>query len=122
VHRAILSRYPHGIPKALNGVRGDAANAYVEVMASGGHLVDLPGEITAKKSGVRVDTSYVVQGDGRRLERLADMLDEFLRVEFSGVFDFEHAPQALTRVLAKHVRGKLELRIVEPAVEKKEAA
>lgn len=122
VARAILSRYPHGIPKALNGVPGDAANAYVEVMASGGHLIDLPGEITASKSGVRVDTNYVVQADGARLARLADQLDDFLRVEFSEVFDFERAPQALRRVLEKHVRGKLELRIVEHAAVKKEAA
>jgi hypothetical protein len=50
------------------------------------------------------------------------MLDDFLRVEFSEVFDFEHAPQALRRVLTKHVRGKLELRIVEHAAVKKEAA
>ncbi|MGZ5598658.1 MAG: NADP-dependent oxidoreductase [Usitatibacter sp.] len=122
VNRAILSRYPRGIPKALNGVPGDAANAYVEVMAAGGHLVDLPGEITATKPGVRVDSGYVVQADGPRLARLATMIDDFLRVEFSGVFDFEHAPQALSRVLAKHVRGKLELRIVEHAAVKKEAA
>lgn len=122
VKRTILSRYPRGIPKALNGVPGDAANAYVEVMAAGGHLIDLPGEITAAKPGVRVDTSYVVQADGARLARLADMLDDFLRVEFEEVFDFEHAPQALRRVLAKHVRGKLELRIVEHAAVKKEAA
>lgn len=122
VGRAILSRYPLGIPKALNGVPGDAANAYVEVMATGGHLVDLPGEITAAKPGVRVESGYVVQADGPRLARLATMIDDFLRVEFSGSFDFEHAPQALTRVLAKHVRGKLELRIVEHAAAKKEAA
>ena len=122
VRRAILSRYPHGIPKALNGVPGDAANVYVEVMATGGHLLDLPGEITASKPGVRVETSYVVQGDGARLARLAGLLDDFLRVQFEEVFDFEHAPQALRRVLAKHVRGKLELRMVEHAAEKREAA
>lgn len=122
VIRAILSRYPGGIPKALNGVPGDAANAYVEAMAAGGQLIDLPGDITAAKPGVRVDTSYLVQADGSRLTRLAEMLDDFLRVEFSGVFDFEHAPQALGRVLAKHVRGKLELRIVERAGAKREAA
>ena len=80
------------------------------------------GSSTAAKPGVRVDTSYLVQADGSRLTRLAEMLDDFLRVEFSGVFDFEHAPQALGRVLAKHVRGKLELRIVERAGAKREAA
>jgi NADPH:quinone reductase-like Zn-dependent oxidoreductase len=122
VVEAILSRYPRGIPKALNGVPSDAANVYVEVMAAGGHLIDLPGEITTAKPGVRINTSYVVQADGPRLARLATMLDDFLRVEFSEVFDFEHAPQALRRVLTKHVRGKLELRIVEHAAVKKEAA
>jgi NADPH2:quinone reductase len=119
---AIRARYPRGIPKALNGVPGDAANVYVEVMADGGHLVDLPGEITASRPGVRVETGYVVQADGERLTRVAELIDDGLHVEFSESFDFEHAPQALTRVLAKHVRGKLELRIVEHAAQTRHAA
>jgi NADPH:quinone reductase-like Zn-dependent oxidoreductase len=122
VVEAILRRAPRGVPKALNGVPGEAANTYVQVMAEGGYLVDLPGEITAEKPGVRVNTSYIVQADGDRLARVATMIDEFLRVEFSGAYDFEHAPQALTHVLTKHVRGKLELRIVAHAAAKREAA
>jgi NADPH:quinone reductase-like Zn-dependent oxidoreductase len=122
VVQAIRARYPRGIPKALNGVPGSAADAYVEVMAEGGHLIDLPGEISTAKPGVRIDTGYVVQADGARLARIAEMIDDFLRVEFSGSFDFEHAPQALTRVLAKHVRGKLELRIVEHDAARRQAA
>jgi NADPH:quinone reductase-like Zn-dependent oxidoreductase len=122
VVKAILARYPRGIPKALNGVPGEAANIYVEVMAQGGHLVDLPGEITASKPGVRVETGYVVQADGPRLARVASLIDGGLHVEFSESFDFEHAPQALLRVLEKHVRGKLELRIVENAAQTRHAA
>jgi NADPH2:quinone reductase len=122
VVEAIRARYPRGIPKALNGVPGDAANIYVEVMAEGGHLLDLPGEITARKNGVRVEADYGVQADGPRLARVALLIDEGLHVEFSESFDFEHAPQALTRVLTKHVRGKLELRIVEHAAQRRQAA
>jgi NADPH:quinone reductase-like Zn-dependent oxidoreductase len=109
---AILARFPHGIPKALNGVPGDAANAYVGVMAPGGLLVDLPGEITAEKPGVRVNSGYVVRADGPRLARIARMIDDYLRVEISDTFEFERAPEALATVLEKHVRGKLALRIV----------
>ena len=119
---AIRARFPRGIPKALNGVPGDAANVYMEVMAEGGHLVDLPGEMTARRSGVRVKGDYVVQADGDRLARVANLIDDGVRVEFSESFDFEHAPQALTRVLTKHVRGKLELRVVEHAAQHRQAA
>jgi NADPH:quinone reductase-like Zn-dependent oxidoreductase len=123
VVQAIRAHYPRGIAKALNGVPGEAANVYVEVMAEGGELVDLPGGITARAGrGVRVRQDYVVQADGERLARVAALIDDGLHVEFSESFDFEHAPQALTRVLTKHVRGKLELRIVEHAAQHKQAA
>jgi NADPH:quinone reductase-like Zn-dependent oxidoreductase len=123
VVEAIRARYPRGIPKALNGVPGEAANVYAEVMADGGLLVDLPGEITARaERGVRIRKDYIVQADGERLARVAALIDEGLRVEFSEHFDFEHAPQALERVLTKHLRGKLELRIVDHAAQRKEAA
>jgi NADPH:quinone reductase-like Zn-dependent oxidoreductase len=114
VVKAILAAYPHGVPKALNGVPGDGAGIYVEVMAPGGVLIDLPGEIKASKPGVKVSTGYVVQGDGDRLAKVANMIDDFVRVTISETYPFERAPQALTTVLAKHVRGKVALHIVEP--------
>jgi alcohol dehydrogenase len=123
VVEAIRARYPRGIPKALNGVPGEAANAYAEVMAEGGHLVDLPGGITARaERDVRIRKDYVVRADGERLARVAALIDEGIHVEFQESFDFEHAPQALARVLTKHVRGKLELRIVEHAAATRHAA
>jgi NADPH:quinone reductase-like Zn-dependent oxidoreductase len=112
VVRSILSRHPHGVPKALNGVAGSHADLYVDAMAPGGLLIDLPGEIHASKPGVTVKGDYVVRADGGRLSRLADMLDDFLRVTISRRFPFEHAPDALETVLAKHVKGKVALEIV----------
>jgi NADPH:quinone reductase-like Zn-dependent oxidoreductase len=111
--KAILARYPRGIVKCLNAVPGDKANAYVEAMAPGGLLIDLPGEITATKPGVKIDTGYVVQGDGERLAKVASLVDDFLRVTISTTYPFEEAPRALTHVLTKHVAGKVALHIVE---------
>jgi NADPH2:quinone reductase len=109
---AIRARHPHGIPKALNGVSGEAANALVEVMSDGGHIVDLPGTISASRPDVRIDTDYVVRGDGTRLARISRLIDDGrLRVHFHDILAFEQAPRALGLVLAKHVRGKVGLRI-----------
>jgi NADPH:quinone reductase-like Zn-dependent oxidoreductase len=113
VVKAIRQRHPRGVPKALNGVAGEAADVYVEAMAEGGVLIDLPGAITASKPGVRVNSSYVVSGDGERLARVAAMVDEFLRVEIAATYDFERAPEALATVLGKHVAGKVALHAVE---------
>jgi NADPH:quinone reductase-like Zn-dependent oxidoreductase len=114
VVRSILARHPRGISKALNGVPGDQANVYVEAMMPGGLLIDLPGEITASKPGVKVHTGYVVRADGARLARVAGMIDDFLQVTISETYPFEHALQALSTVLAKHVVGKVALHVVEP--------
>ncbi|HZZ91842.1 MAG TPA: NADP-dependent oxidoreductase [Usitatibacter sp.] len=112
--QAIRAQFPHGIAKVLNGVPGEAANIYVEAAAAGGRVLDLPGDITARKSGVEVNTAYVVQGDGERLAKVAGMVDDFLRVAISETYPFERAPQALATVLAKHVTGKIALHVVEP--------
>jgi NADPH:quinone reductase-like Zn-dependent oxidoreductase len=112
VVQAIHVRYPKGVNKALNGVRGDAANRYVEVMAGGGHMVDLPGSITARRPDVRIDSDYVVRGDGARLELVSDLIDAgTLRVEVIEEIPFERAPDALEKVLTKHVAGKLAIKI-----------
>jgi NADPH2:quinone reductase len=115
VVNAIRARHPHGVPKALNGVAGEAADDYVLLMAPGGLLLDLPGEISATKPQVTVQSDYVVEADGRRLAKLGRMIDDGLRVTLSQTFGFEQAPQALATVLAKHVRGKVALHIVERA-------
>ena len=95
VVRAILLKHPHGVPKALNGVPGDQADVYVQVMAAGGLLIDLPGEITASKPGVKVNSEYVVHGDGARLAKVSSMIDDFLRGTISETYRFEQASQAL---------------------------
>jgi NADPH:quinone reductase-like Zn-dependent oxidoreductase len=112
VVQAIHARYPKGVNKALNGVSGAAANQYVAVMAGGGHMVDLPGAITARRPDVRIDTDYVVRGDGARLELVSDLIDAgTLRVEVIEEIPFERAPDALEKVLSKHVVGKIALKI-----------
>jgi NADPH:quinone reductase-like Zn-dependent oxidoreductase len=109
---AIHARYPKGANKALNGVSSEQANQYVTVMAGGGHMVDLPGTVTARRPDVRVDADYVVRADGARLQLVSDLIDsEVLRVEVTEMVPFDQAPQALQKVLAKHVVGKIGIRI-----------
>jgi NADPH:quinone reductase-like Zn-dependent oxidoreductase len=112
--KALRARHPNGITKAINAVPGNAANVYVDAMATGGVIVDLPGEITASRPGVKVVGGYVVQGDGGRLGKLAQMLDHFLRATISETYPFESARTALDTVLAKHVTGKVALHVVDP--------
>jgi NADPH:quinone reductase-like Zn-dependent oxidoreductase len=82
----------------------------------GGHMVDLQGTITAARAGVRIDTDCVVRADGVRLGFIASMIhDGLLQLEIQQTVPFERAPQALDRVLAKHVRGKIALQIIQGA-------
>jgi NADPH2:quinone reductase len=112
VVKTILARYPGGVDKALNGVSAEAANQIVWALRDGGLVVDLPGSISAVRSGVRIVSDYVVQGNGARLGLLSRMIDGgHLRVEIHKVFPFERAPEALDMVLGKHVRGKVALEI-----------
>jgi NADPH:quinone reductase-like Zn-dependent oxidoreductase len=112
VVQAIHAKYPKGVNKALNGVANETANQYVAVLAGGGHMVDLPGSITAKRPDVRIVSDYVVRADGARLELVSDLIDEgVLRVEVIDEIPFDSAPAALDRVLTRHVAGKLGLKI-----------
>jgi NADPH:quinone reductase-like Zn-dependent oxidoreductase len=112
VVHAIHERYPKGVHKALNGVPGEAANQIVTVMAGGGHIVDLPGAITATRPDVKITSDYVVRGDGARLELVSDLVDAgVLRLEIQEIVPFDRAPDALHTVLSKKVRGKIAIKI-----------
>jgi NADPH:quinone reductase-like Zn-dependent oxidoreductase len=112
VPRAIRRHFPDGVDKALNCVTGDAANEAALVLRDGGHMVDLPGAVTVARPGVRIDKGQVVQGDGARLRLVAAMIDDaLLEVEIQDIMPFEFALLALELVLARHVRGKIGLRI-----------
>jgi NADPH:quinone reductase-like Zn-dependent oxidoreductase len=116
VVKAIRHRYPDGVDKALNGVSGEAANQLPWALREGGHMVDLPGSISATRPGVQVDSDYVVHGDGARLALIASMIDDGLLVpEIQEMIPFERAPQALDTVLTKHVRGTIGLQITAGA-------
>jgi NADPH:quinone reductase-like Zn-dependent oxidoreductase len=109
---AIRSRYPDGVDKALNGVDGETADLVVRALRDGGRMVDLTGSVSVERPGVRVDAKYIVRADARRLALLARMIDEGrLKLEVQDVIPFERAPQALEVVEAKHVRGKVVLKI-----------
>jgi NADPH:quinone reductase-like Zn-dependent oxidoreductase len=109
---ALRARYPGGADKALNGVAGEAANQAVMTLRAGGRIVDLTGTASVARPDVQVNTTYVVQADANRLARIARMIDAGdLKVEIQEVIPFERAPDALERVLARHVRGKIVLKI-----------
>lgn len=110
VVKAIRAHYPDGVDKALNGVSGDAANQAVAALRDGGHMVDLPGAVTVRRPGVRIDSDYVVRGDGTRLWTIAHMIDDaLLAVHVQEIIPFQRAPDALDMVLSRHVRGKVVL-------------
>jgi NADPH:quinone reductase-like Zn-dependent oxidoreductase len=111
---AIYDRYPAGVDKALNGVEGDTADQAVRALKAGGRMVDLTGSVSIARPDVRVDSQYIVRGDGNRLMQVARMIDDGrLTLEIQDVIPFEHAPDAITIVEGKHVRGKLVLEIAE---------
>lgn len=112
VRQAIHAKYPNGVDKILNGVASEAANQYVSVLAGGGVLLDLPGTIIATRPDVRIIKDYVVRGDGVRLQAVSDLIDAgVLRLEIDETFPFDRAPDALNKVLDKHVRGKVAIKI-----------
>jgi NADPH:quinone reductase-like Zn-dependent oxidoreductase len=112
VAKAILARYPGGVDKALNCVSNEAANQYVWALKDGGKMVDLPGAISVERPGVTIVSDYVVRGDGERLAKLTRLFDDgALHLAIHEIVPFAEAPQALTMVLTRHVRGKVVLKI-----------
>jgi NADPH:quinone reductase-like Zn-dependent oxidoreductase len=109
---AIRTRYPDGVDKALNGVAGEIADQVVLTLREGGRMVDLTGSVSTKRPDVFIDAEYVVEADAERLTQLARMIDNGnLTVHIQELLPFEEAPRALELVLAKHVHGKIGLRI-----------
>ncbi|MEN3365833.1 MAG: hypothetical protein V7606_3107 [Burkholderiales bacterium] len=112
--KGIHTEYPKGANKALNLVDDEAANELIWAMAGGGHMVDLPGVITAQRPDVRVDSGHIARGDGARLNLISDLIDGgILRVEIEAVniLPFDQAPHALDRVLTGQIPGKVALKI-----------
>jgi NADPH2:quinone reductase len=108
----LRGRYPKGVDKALNGVSGETANQVIWALRDGGHMVDLTGSASAKRPNVQLDTDYVVRADGKRLAIVRQLIDEKrLKVKIQEVFPFERAPDALERVLDRHVRGKVAIQV-----------
>jgi NADPH:quinone reductase-like Zn-dependent oxidoreductase len=109
----IRSKFPNGVDKVLNGVGGDTAKDLVRTLRPGGRMIDLTGSASILSPGVHVDVDYIVESDGDRLARLAQIIDsERILVEIQEVIPFDGAPYALEAIAAKHVRGKLVLKIV----------
>jgi NADPH:quinone reductase-like Zn-dependent oxidoreductase len=112
VARAIRGRYPGGVDKALNCVSGQAANDYVAALKDGGKMVDLPGAVSVQRPGVEIISDYVVRGNGARLSDLTQRFDRgALRLVVHEIVPFEEAQRALDLVLARHVRGKVVLKM-----------
>ena len=112
VAKAIRAQYPGGVDKALNCVSGKAANDYVTALADGGKMVDLPGAVSAQRPSVQIFSDYVVRGNGARLADLTRRFDSgALRLFVHEIVRFDEAQRALDLVLARHVRGKVVLKI-----------
>ena len=112
VARAIRDQYPGGVDKALNCVSGKAANDYVAALKDGGKMVDLPGAVSVQRPGVDIMSDYIVRGDRARLADVARRFDSgALRLAIQEVVPFDEAQRALDLVLARHLRGKVVLKI-----------
>lgn len=73
-------------------------------------MVDLTGTASVVRPDVSVETAYVVQHDADRLARLARLIDDRqIVLEVQELMSFDQAPEALEKVLGKHVRGKIGL-------------
>jgi NADPH:quinone reductase-like Zn-dependent oxidoreductase len=113
VAKAIRDQYPGGVDKALNCVAGKAANDYVAALKDGGKMVDLPGAVSVQRQGVEIISDYVVRGNGARLAEVTRLFDRrALRLVIHETVPFDQAQRALDLVLARHVRGKVVLKIV----------
>jgi NADPH:quinone reductase-like Zn-dependent oxidoreductase len=113
VAQAIRDQYPGGVDKALNCVSGKAANDYVAALKDGGKMVDLPGAVSVQRPGVQIISDYVVRGNGARLADVTRLFDHgALRLVIHKIVPFGEARRALDLVLARHVRGKVVLKIV----------
>ncbi|MGZ5198195.1 MAG: NADP-dependent oxidoreductase [Telluria sp.] len=113
VAKAIRDQYPGGVDKALNCVSGKAANDYVAALKDGGRMVDLPGAVSVQRPGVQIVSDYVVRGNGGRLADVTQLFDSgALRLVIHEIVPFDEARRALDLVLARHVRGKVVLKIV----------
>lgn len=112
VARAIRDQYPGGVDKALNCVSGKAANDYVAALKDGGKMVDLPGAVSVQRPGVDIMSDYIVHGNHARLADVTRRFDSgALRLAIQEVVPFDEAQRALDLVLARHVRGKVVLKI-----------
>lgn len=113
VAKAILARYPGGVDKVLNCVKGEDANEYVWAIRDGGKMVDLPGAVSVERPRVEIISDYVVRGDGARLAQVTRMFDDgVLQLAIHDIVPFAEAQDALDMVLTGHVRGKVVLEIV----------
>lgn len=109
----IIEASPGGVDKALNGVAGATANDVARALRRGGRMIDLTGSVTLERPDADVNDAFVVEANGGRLARLARMFDDGdLILEVQELASFARAPEALERVLAKHVRGKIGIKIV----------
>lgn len=109
----IRARYPKGVDKVLNCVAGEMANHAVQVMREGGRMVDLLGSVSVHRPDVEIKRNYIVRADANRLALITDLIDNGgLFVVIQDVFPFKRASDALDAVLAKHVRGKVVLKII----------
>jgi NADPH:quinone reductase-like Zn-dependent oxidoreductase len=113
VAKTVRDQYPDGVDKILNCISGKAANDYVWALKEGGKMVDLPGAVSVQRPGVEIISDYVVRGNGARLADVTRLFDAGrLRLVIQKVYPFNEAQRALDLVLARHVRGKVVLKIV----------
>jgi len=114
VHTAVREVVPTGVDAVLDGAGGEALHDNLGAIRDGGRLVTLveqPTDPIFAQRGLRCAWIFA-EPNGEQLAEIAALVDAGrLGVHVDAIFPLEEAARAHERLEARHVRGKLALRI-----------
>ena len=108
--RAVI---PGGIDLLFDGAGGQTRDQALDAVRDGGRAISivLQGAPLQPERGITGE-SFAAHGGRQRLEQLAALVDDGkLRPQAETVLPLDQAREALTRVAARHTRGKIALQI-----------
>jgi NADPH:quinone reductase len=104
---------PGGVDLLFDGAGGQTRDQALDAVRDGGRAISivLPGIPLPLERGIAGE-SFAAHGGRARLEQLAALVDAGqLRPQAETVLPLDQAREALTRVAARHTRGKIALQI-----------
>jgi len=104
---------PGGVDLLFDGAGGQTRDQALDAVRDGGRAISivLQGAPLQLERGITGE-SFAAHGGRLRLEQLATLVDDGkLRPQAETVLPLDQAREALTRVAARHTRGKIALQI-----------